>query len=132
MLHTTTQFFWKLPPGSIPYQVQLPSFRISKMPYPPLYPWNNSIIIVNPLPLRFSTFFVNLFRITDMVRNFDPIWLILCQNSSNSICTSIQLVTEGVIMTLGNSGMTILTNFFSQIQPTLKPSSDAELFKSRT
>ena len=64
-----------------------------------------------------------------MVRNFNPIWLILCQNSSNGICTSIQLVTEGVIMTLGNSGMKILTNVFFQIQPTLRPASDAELFK---
>ena len=64
-----------------------------------------------------------------MVRNFNPIWLILRQNSSNGICTSIQLVTEGVIMTLGNSGMKILTNVFFQIQPTLRSGSDAELFK---
>ena len=32
-------------------------------------------------------------------------------------------------MTLGNSGMKILTNVFFQIQPTLRPASDAELFK---
>ena len=32
-------------------------------------------------------------------------------------------------MTLGNSGMKILTNVFFQIQPTLRPGSDAELFK---
>ena len=67
-----------------------------------------------------------------MVRNFNPIWLILRQNSSNGIRTSIQLVTEGVIMTLGNSGIKILTNVFSQIQPTLRPGSEAELLKSPT
>jgi len=34
-------------------------------------------------------------------------------------------------MTLGNSGMKVLTNVFSRIQPTLRLGSDAGLFKSR-
>ena len=57
-LLTVEGWFQKiLPPGSIPYQVCLPSFRISKMPDPPLYPWNNSIIIVNPPPTQIFHFF---------------------------------------------------------------------------
>ena len=34
-------------------------------------------------------------------------------------------------MTLGNSGMKVLTNVFSRIQPTLRLGSDTRLFKSR-